>query len=100
MAFEIVKLLWKVPAAENSEKNFEKNFQERAPSFDIKVKAEETIAKTIIPFTSRQSMSSAKELIRQKAVDVNGKTITDPAFQIKIGDKIKVGERTFLKVVQ
>ena len=43
-------------------------------------------------------MSSAKELIKQNAVDVNGKAITDPNFKLKIGDKIKVGERTFLKV--
>ncbi len=98
LAHEIVKFLWGESAANTAQRAFEKTFQERAPTFDIKVKAESTLAKTIIPFTPRQSMSSAKELIKQNAVDVNGKAITDPNFKLKIGDKIKVGERTFLKV--
>jgi tyrosyl-tRNA synthetase len=98
LSFEIVKFLWGESAANSAQKVFEKTFQEKAPSFDIKVKAEESLAKTIIPFTPRQSMSSAKELIKQNAVDVNGKTIADPNFVLKIGDNIKVGERTFLKV--
>ena len=98
LAFEIVKLLWGEEKAKISEKTFEKTFQERTPTFDIKVKAEENLAKTIVPFSPRQSISSAKELIRQKAVDVNGKTVTEPGAKIKVGDKIKVGERIFLKV--
>lgn len=77
---------------------FEKTFQERTPEFKIKVKNNGTLAKTIIPFTSRQSMSSAKELIKQGAVDVNGKTQKDADFKIGVGDEIKVGGRTFLKV--
>jgi len=98
LAFEIVKFLWGESAGNSAQRAFEKTFQEKTPTFDIKVRAEESLAKTIIPFTPRQSMSSAKELIKQKAVDVNGVVITDPNFVIKIGDKIKVGERTFLKV--
>lgn len=84
--------------AEKAEKNFEKTFQEKAPTFDIKVKDEGSLAKTIIPFSPRQSMASVKELIRQGAVDVNGKKVTDGSIILKIGDEIKVGERTFLKV--
>ncbi|MCX6704524.1 MAG: tyrosine--tRNA ligase [Candidatus Woesebacteria bacterium] len=98
LAFEIIKFLWGESAANSAQNAFEKTFQEKAPTFDIKVKAEETLAKTIIPFTPRQSMSSAKELIKQNAIDVNGKAISDPAFKVKVGDEIKVGGRTFLKV--
>ena len=43
-------------------------------------------------------MSSAKELIKQNAVDVNGKVVSDPSYKVEIGDNIQVGERTFLKV--
>jgi len=100
LAFEIIKLLWGEEKAKAAEKNFELTFQERTPEFNIKVSRQDSLAKTIVPFTTRQSMSSAKELIRQKAVDVNGKNITDPNFQLKIGDKIKVGDRTFLKVTK
>lgn len=98
LAFEIVKLLWGEENAKSSEKSFETTFQEKAPTFDIKVSLEGSLAKTIIPFTTRQSMSSAKELIKQNAVDVNGKVVNDPNFELKIGDEIKVGGRTFLKV--
>lgn len=98
LAYEIVKFLWGESAANTAQSTFEKTFQEKAPTFDIKVKAEESLAKTIIPFTTRQSMSSAKELIKQNAVDVNGKVITDANYKLKPGDEIKVGGRTFLKV--
>ena len=54
--------------------------------------------KTIIPFTNRQSASAAKELIKQGAVDVNGKKAADGSVKLSIGDEVKVGERTFLKV--
>jgi len=98
LAYEIVKFLWGESAARSSQNAFEKTFQEKTPTFDIKVKAEESLAKTIIPFTPRGSMSSAKELIKQKAIDVNGEVVTDANFKLKVGDEIKVGGRTFLKV--
>lgn len=84
--------------AEKAQKDFKQSFQERKPTFDIKVKSEETLAKTIIPFSPRNSMASVKELIRQGAVDVNGEKVTDGNLKLKVGDEIKVGERTFLKV--
>jgi tyrosyl-tRNA synthetase len=84
--------------AKKAQEKFEHTFQEKAPTFDIKVKAEETLAKTIIPFSPRNSMGSVKELIRQGAVDVNGKGVTDGSMRLNVGDEIKVGERTFLKV--
>lgn len=97
LAKEIVKFLWGDESAKLAEKAFEKIFQERAPEFNIKVEAGESLIKTIIPFTGRQSASAAKELIKQKAVDVNGKTIEDGSVKIEPGDEIKVGGRTFLK---
>jgi tyrosyl-tRNA synthetase len=100
LAFEIIKILWGEGDAIKAQNVFEQTFQERKPTFDIKVSLEENLAKTIIPFTTRQSLSNAKELIRQNAVDVNGKAVNDPNFKLKVGDKIKVGDRTFLKVTK
>lgn len=97
LAYEIVKLLWGENKAKDSQDAFEKTFQERAPEFNIKVNAGGSLIKTIIPFTTRQSASAAKELVKQGAVDVNGEKITDGSVTIKAGDEIKVGERTFLK---
>ena len=96
LAFEVVKLLWGNTSAEAGQKYFERTFQERAPSFDIKVSAGESLAKTISPYTRLESVSDAKRIIKQNAVDVNGKTVADAAYLVKVGDKIKVGERTFL----
>ncbi len=44
------------------------------------------------------SISAAKRLIKQGAVEVNGKVVVDWKYQPKKGDKIKVGKKTFLKV--
>jgi tyrosyl-tRNA synthetase len=98
LAHEVVKFIWGESAANTAQNAFEKTFQEKSPTFDIKVKSEGTLAKTIVPFTPRQSMTSAKELIKENAVDLNGKVVTDANTEIKVGDEIKVGERTFLKV--
>lgn len=100
LAYEIVKLLWGENQAKASQENFEGTFQERKPSFDIKVNAGGTLAETIAPFTSLESISDAKRLIKQGAVDIGGIAVINPAQKVKIGDKIKVGARTFLKVTK
>jgi len=100
LAHEIVKMYHSEEKAKIAQSNFERTFQERKPTFDIKVSSGETLANTIIPFTSRQSMSNAKELIKQGSVDINGKTATNPSLKINIGDEIKVGGRTFLKATK
>lgn len=97
LAFEIVKFLWGDEKAKEAQNFFEKTFQEKAPSFDIKISSGETLANTIAPFTSLQSASDAKRLIKQKAVEVNGQTVTDSSYKVKSGDKIQIGPRTFLK---
>ena len=96
LAFEIVKLLWGEKAAIDSQDSFEQTFQEKRPTFDIKVSAGESIITTIIPFTSLSSASEAKRLLKQNAVSVNGNKITDSSYIVKSGDEIKVGSRTFL----
>lgn len=83
--------------AEKAEKAFEQTFQEKKPTFNIKVASGDSLAKTISPFTTLASISDAKRLIKQNAVDVNGKVITDPSYEVKSDDEIKVGSRTFLK---
>lgn len=97
LAREIVTMYHSEKDADEAQKSFKQNFQEKKPTFDIKVKAG-SIAEVVIPFSPRQSMSSFKELLRQGAIDVNGKKMTDGSTKLKIGDEIKVGGRTFLKV--
>lgn len=98
LAYEIVKLVWGENEAKGAKTNFEKTFQEKAPTFDLKVEVGNSLAATIAPFTSLKSVSDAKRYLAQKSVDVNGATITDPTYKLKSGDKIKVGEKVFLEV--
>lgn len=100
LAFELTKWLNSEKEAKIAQEAFEKTFQERKPTFNIKVSAGENLAQTIVPFTTRQSASAAKELIKQNAVDVNGQAVSDPNYKVQIGDEIKVGGRTFLKATK
>lgn len=97
LAFEVVKLLWKEESAIKSQNAFKETFQEKKPTFDIKVASGSPLSVTIAPFTSLGSISEAKRLIKQNAVDVNGTMISDASYEVKSGDEIKVGSRTFLK---
>lgn len=98
LAFEIVKLLWGEKEAKLSQENFEKTFQKGAPSFKEEVAGRGALADTIAPLTVRKSISEAKRIIKQGGVDVNGEKVLDPSYEIKGGEEIKVGEKTFVKV--
>lgn len=98
LAFEIVKLIWGEKEASQAKLYFENTFQEKKPSFEITIEAGESLVNAISPYTSLKSNSDAKRYISQGSVDINGTPITDPTYQIKSGDKIKVGEKIFLQV--
>lgn len=98
LAFEIVRFLWGEKSASNAQKVFESTFQKGEAEFKSKIKLRPTLAETIAPFTSLKSIADAKRLIKQGAVDINGKTVSDPSFKAKKGDQIKVGKRFFGKV--
>jgi len=95
LAFEIVKLLWGEESAKKAEEAFENTFQKREASFDTKIKLEENLLSTIAPFTSLKSLSDAKRLVSQGAIEVNGQTIKDANSIIKKGDTIKIGKKIF-----
>jgi len=100
LAFEIIKFLWGEEAAVKGQNYFQKTFQDKMPSFDIRVTSGGSIASTIAPFTSNSSMSEAKRLIAQGAVDINGLTVKDHSTIVNKGDNIKVGKTTFLKATK
>ena len=98
LAYEIVKLVWGDNDAKEAQEKFEKTFQEKTPIFNQKVDIG-NFTNTIAPFTALGSISDAKRYISQGSIDVNGETITDPTYKLKSGDKIKVGEKTFIEVI-
>lgn len=101
LAFEIVKLLWGKNASEKAQHYFEqahqKNQTESLESVPVII-GRGLLVKDIIATNLSLSASEVKRLISQKAVDVNGITITDPDYQLKSGDTIKVGKHKYIRV--
>lgn len=95
LAYDIVSQIHGEKNAKEAKSKFEKTFQQKKPIYETKIQLEKNLAQTITPHTSLASISDAKRYISQGAVDVNGKTITDPTYQPKVGDKIKIGTTTF-----
>ena len=57
LAYEVVKLIWGEEEAKSAEKDFEKTFQEKTPSYDQLAENRGGLAGTIAPFTN---MNQAK----------------------------------------
>ncbi len=76
---------------------FEKTFQKGEAEFNQEIKFKENLLETLTQ--TGKSKSDLKRLISQKAIDINGTAVENPNTEIKSGDKIKVGERIFLKVI-
>jgi len=83
--------------ANQAQKHFETTFQKKAPEFKETIPNQLTTLATIAQVLP--SRAQAKRLIQQNAIKVNGKTITAFNHPTKVGDKIKIGKKTFVKVI-
>ena len=98
LALEIISMCHGPAAAKTAQSHFENTFQKQNPEFSTTVPLRENLAGTISSEVG--SMSEAKRLIRQGAVDVSGATISDPTYKVKVGDNVKIGKKTFVKVIK
>ena len=107
LAKEIVKMYHGEKEAQKAEEDFNKTFRDKKPTFkEFKPeKYEEFYPKVIddglvIVAGANSSVSAAKRLIQQGAVEINGVVDKDwkKSINLKIGDEIKVGERVFIKI--
>ena len=96
LAWEIVKIYHSEKEADEAQDKFERTFQKRAPEYKTEIAAKSTLSGTIAEVAG--SISQAKRLIKQGAVDVSGAAVYDPNYEIKGGEKIKIGKKTFVKV--
>jgi len=96
LTWEIVKIYHSEKGADEAQDKFERTFQKRAPEYKTEIAAKSTLSGTIAEVAG--SISQAKRLIKQGAVDVNGAAVYDPNYEIKGGEKIKIGKKTFVKV--
>lgn len=93
----IVSELHSNEKAEIAQNHFEKTFQDKDPNYDTKVENKENLLNTISD--GKLSKSQAKRLISEGAVKVNSVTENNPSAKVKSGDKIKVGNKTFIEVL-
>jgi tyrosyl-tRNA synthetase len=96
LAWEIVKNLWGEDSAKKAQEHFEKTFQEgKLPDIE-KTVPDRTLVDAVANVV--QSKSHAKRLLSQKAIEVNGRVVKDPNFQLTGGEIIRVGKKKFVKV--
>ena len=101
LALAVVTQLHSEGDAKKAQAYFEKTFQEgKLPVKGLEVRVENKINVIDAAAVSAGSKSEAKRLLTQNALDVNGKTITDPKEYLQVGDILKVGKKDFVKIVE
>lgn len=104
LAFEITKMYHSEKDAKNAEKEFERVFQKRKQPEDVKELRIENKELNIIDLLMKsklaKSRSEAKRLVKQRGVDIDGKTITNLQSPIKIKDGmvIRWGKKKFIRI--
>lgn len=96
LAYEVVKQIHGDDKAREAKSYFEKTFQQKAPDYSKKVKNLKTLSATVGDLVG--SVSQAKRLILAGGVDVDGETIKDVSYELKGGEKLKIGKRVFVQV--
>ncbi|MBI3342435.1 tyrosine--tRNA ligase [Candidatus Curtissbacteria bacterium] len=100
LAAEIVEQLNDKKAAENAQDAFESTFQKREDpqeAQEIAVTDTISISDLLTANSIITSTSQVKNLIREKAIEINGKVVTSPKEPVSAGQSIKVGKKTFIK---
>lgn len=105
LAYEIVNILWGEKSAQKAREYFENTFQKKSlpqdlPSVRLIGNRHLSLVRLLGETKLVNSNSEAKRLIGEKAVEVDGKSLTDPnlIIQVKEGMVIKVGKHRFIKI--
>lgn len=96
MAFDVVRQLHGDTKAKEAQEKFKQTFQEKKPDFET-IAVSNPILLEIVSDHS-ESKSEAKRKIMQGAVDINGKTETNPLAKLENNAKIKIGKKIFIKI--
>jgi len=102
LAFEVVKIIYGEESADKALGQFEKVFQKKESPENlpqIKIESGEIEADKLL-FNSGlvKSLSEAKRLLSQKAIEINGKIITNEKLSLKENDIIRIGKTKFVKI--
>lgn len=105
LAYILTMMLNDEKAAREAQEEFEKSVQNKETPSKLEIKIVENIkvsddASVLVESSLVKSKSEAKRLIEQRAIDINGKTITYNSLPTVIGNNsiVKVGKRKFVKI--
>ena len=108
LAFSLTRLLNSEEKAKSAQEFFETAFQKRElpqdlPSFTVsKTFADRPTIINLVKLSGlAKSMSEARRLIREGAVEYDGQKLTDPNATVKIkkGSVLRIGKHRFIKTV-
>ncbi|HHE37920.1 MAG TPA: tyrosine--tRNA ligase [Candidatus Cloacimonetes bacterium] len=103
LAREVVSLYHGEKAAKEAEKEFnqifaKKEIPDEMPGYELQ-NEKEKIIDILVKTKTCASGSEARRMIKQNAVSIDGKKVTDIFYEISDDCIIKVGKRRFLKVI-
>jgi tyrosyl-tRNA synthetase len=107
LAIAVVSEFYDKSIAYKTEEEFEKTFQKRELPSKLTVKKVNESSMNLLNLVSESqlvpSRSQAKRLILQKAVEIDGKVVSDPHTKIEISQNglvLKVGKRRYIKIMK
>jgi len=105
LAFELVKEFWSPGEAGEAADSFARTVQNKElpdemPVLNVPVNSDAMLSAEIARAGLAKSRSEARRLMEQKAVEVNGSTITEDVEIGKLDDNsvVKVGKRRYLRI--
>ncbi|MFH1048309.1 MAG: S4 domain-containing protein, partial [Patescibacteria group bacterium] len=105
LAKEIVTMYHSANEAAKAEKEFNTIFRDKGIPSEIEEKKVESgkwkVAELLVELKLAPSKNEAKRLVESKAVEIDGKIITDwkTAIEIKNGMALRAGKRRFAKII-
>ena len=100
LAFDIVRSLNGAEEANLAQENFEKVFQkggEPDETRQITVSKDIELVDFLMENTLAPSISQAKRLVEQGAIEIEGEKVNNPKEIVKPNKSIKIGKKTFIK---
>jgi tyrosyl-tRNA synthetase len=102
LAYEIVKTYHREKEARVAQENFIKLFQKKEIPKDIeeiKVKTGDKLADILVQKNIIPSKSEFRRLVKNKAVDIDGRAIKDINYVVEKATVVKVGKKKFIRMV-